>query len=557
MLWPLFSVWRSFFIYSIFFLRLNFPAAGSKLHADHCLVKLWNSFCGGSVVAKDDHILQFADNTISWACDCLIPKLYKRAVYDEIYDCVRSGKLNKILILGTPGIGKTLLHMYLMYRLVRDSAPKGNKKTATPFAPPTFVLRNKDQIEYFFSLEGGKPVVTQLSSNQPVIADYYFSDTYAVATAQARSCVVHVSSVQTHAYADYEKAVSQLQGDKPPTGLIKHMSVFTLEEALGLARMREIPKGEMIFHFDIFGGSARLLTSSFDELQSVENIEKMVSDEMDAYFEGVYSTDSLKVLVKAKYTVYWHKAINMIVNLCIRGQSQTGDALDLLRRSMFQHSVVIDGVVKHGVWASGFMKSLGGAILDESNQTIMTELRNILNKSNSAFGAVFERCAHRSIYNALSKNKSLSMSALTTVGKGQKVITTLSCKVKRKVMIRTVEDIAALADGDYGYPSIPNFPLVDAVIKPNVMLQMYAGDGCRHAARSCVASLKAVQSQMGGVKKLHQMVFVINPNNTQFGSQSRLIVNQYALKFDIIADAIVDQSPSSSNASAGKKRRLS
>ena len=43
---------------------------------------------------------------------------------------------------------------------------------------------------------------------------------------------------------------------------------------------------------------------------------------------------------------------------------------------------------------------------------------------------------------------------------------------RRKVLIRNVEDIATLRDGDYGLPTISNFPLVDAVLPSAFSLQM-------------------------------------------------------------------------------------
>jgi hypothetical protein len=43
---------------------------------------------------------------------------------------------------------------------------------------------------------------------------------------------------------------------------------------------------------------------------------------------------------------------------------------------------------------------------------------------------------------------------------------------KKRVFIRSIEDIRHLKEGDYGLLVIPNFPLVDAVIPPNIVLQM-------------------------------------------------------------------------------------
>ena len=54
-------------------------------------------------------------------------------------------------------------------------------------------------------------------------------------------------------------------------------------------------------------------------------------------------------------------------------------------------------------------------------------------------------------------------------GKGEKrKDEIIAPKPRRKVFIRTVEDISLLTPNDYGIPMIPKFPLVDAIIAPNI-----------------------------------------------------------------------------------------
>jgi hypothetical protein len=47
----------------------------------------------------------------------------------------------------------------------------------------------------------------------------------------------------------------------------------------------------------------------------------------------------------------------------------------------------------------------------------------------------------------------------------------LCLPIKRVVRIRTVSDIELLEDGDYGLPTVSNFPFVDAVMKPHYLFQ--------------------------------------------------------------------------------------
>ena len=49
-----------------------------------------------------------------------------------------------------------------------------------------------------------------------------------------------------------------------------------------------------------------------------------------------------------------------------------------------------------------------------------------------------------------------------------------------KVLIRCVNDIETLADNCYGISIFGNFMLVDAIIKPNIMLQFTVAESHGH-----------------------------------------------------------------------------
>jgi hypothetical protein len=43
---------------------------------------------------------------------------------------------------------------------------------------------------------------------------------------------------------------------------------------------------------------------------------------------------------------------------------------------------------------------------------------------------------------------------------------------KKVVALRSIDDIGVLPAGSYGLPQDPNFPLVDAIVQPDLLLQM-------------------------------------------------------------------------------------
>jgi len=54
---------------------------------------------------------------------------------------------------------------------------------------------------------------------------------------------------------------------------------------------------------------------------------------------------------------------------------------------------------------------------------------------------------------------------------------------RRKKLIRNIGDIGNIHDGDYGLPTICNFPILDAILPPNIGLQMTIGSSHRGSVR--------------------------------------------------------------------------
>ena len=175
---------------------------------DHALSKFWRAICNGEVEEKD-HCLKFKNNKISWDVELDLSILLERGGYVDIYKMLITGQYKKMLILGTPGIGKSLLQMYLMYRLVKDA--KDTQKGI-----PTFIYRNKDKKSYYFHSDGTAHIVKRLDELSEVKPDYYFSDTHTCGTADVNVCMVHATSIGNDSYEAFEKTVIGLAGQTPP-----------------------------------------------------------------------------------------------------------------------------------------------------------------------------------------------------------------------------------------------------------------------------------------------------------------------------------------------------
>ena len=104
------------------------------------------------------------------------------------------------------------------------------------------------------------------------------------------------------------------------------------------------------------------------------------------------------------------------------------------------------------------------------NEYIINKLKSVVGSSDGGFG--FEYAVHLNILGSIHPFVCIKLQADNLEARMQTA--TMQLQQKRKVLIRTVADIANLVDGDYGLPTIPNFPFVDAVIPPNMVLQMAA-----------------------------------------------------------------------------------
>jgi hypothetical protein len=96
------------------------------------------------------------------------------------------------------------------------------------------------------------------------------------------------------------------------------------------------------------------------------------------------------------------------------------------------------------------------------------------------------------------------------------------------VRLRNVEDIRNLPNQRYGLPVTSNFPLVDAIVQPNVLLQMTVSAERHKGAVDRLEDIRAGLSEKDRSK--HMMVFVVPKKNfNSFKYQDNLPIPQFVL----------------------------
>jgi hypothetical protein len=188
------------------------------------------------------------------------------------------------------------------------------------------------------------------------------------------------------------------------------------------------------------------------------------------------------------------------------------EGVEHLKRSVFQH-VYVDGTTfsktSHS-FCSNFMKYLCGRILESKNRTVQSRITELF--GDCGVGVMFEAVAFDAILKHLQDKNEYTMYNL----KPQAKVKTETLKLPgknpklRKVLIRNIEDIKHLKNGDIGVPVVGNFPLIDFVIKkPPTFLQMTIST--KHSGAE--NKLGDIQDALGNPKANHKMVFVTPHTN--------------------------------------------
>jgi hypothetical protein len=402
-------------------------------------------------------------------------KLYVRSCYISILDKILGHKTH-VLLRGTPGIGKSAFMFYLVYYLAQ--------RPCNVSICLTYLVKETSQSWYLLRKDGVVSIAASLEGNP----DYYFSDSVDIEGAgTANELTMLFASIKDKHFKTFWKVKQTQRGS---------WGIFLpLVEPDELKHM--VPAGttysdeSLQFRFNIFGGSARNCLDAGNDAPPDVETQTQIRNALESFFGPTNSAD-----------ISW--AVGVL------GQHVqkllTGDAAEQLKRSVFQHVFVDSG--SFGVTASSFctkfMKYLCGRILQTKERGVQERIVALFGECGA--GIMFEAMAFDTIIQQLQNGHVYRMLNLKT--KRWSKLTT-SATHFRKVLIRTTDDIQRLKVGDIGVPVVGNFPLVDFVIKPNILLQMTVAK--KHSG--AVNRLVDIQTKLGGKKDQHKMVFVTTAAN--------------------------------------------
>ena len=409
----------------------------------------------------------------------------------------------RVLIYGTPGIGKSFFLQRLLVYIVETA--QANKTTI-----PTvnYVRFEKKTVRDYMLLPDGSTEFFDAREHGP---DYQLSDAVDLEVTDGKLLSLEVASDKDSNYNQFQKRVEEASSN----GLKLTMPLFQFDELLQIKPPSMVVE-EAQFRFDVFGGSAR----NFINMTVDANILEFVEDTMVWYFGTG---------MKDLYPISWTNILGKISQEFQKSKSESDSFSHNLVNSMMLHKIMSG----NRIWATKFMEALAGVVMENREAEVMNELRKII--GHAGYGNLFESIGHRKLTTCPTKY------FLKTLSQSKKKKTEEKCFQGPVVLIRSVSDINKLPDGAYGLPLFSNFPLVDAIVQPDILLQ-FTTSPVTHKGSS--ASLPIIRSLLREKKQdMHKMIFVIPKDNLRsFTYQTDLPdIQQYITCADTVASAKVLQ----------------
>ena len=433
---------------------------------------LWRAILDGQV--RKEGARWSLPNEIEWLGN--IKHMYVRDSYVELADyLLTDGTDRKLgLLLGPKGIGKSTFINYLLVRIVEKARSEN-------------ALQNLSIIYYFQRLAQSQPeeirfTITGASYNsQRIQAKYFIADSLDIGTASVgEKLVLLVSSENKANYNKFRDRLEENRGD------IFRMKEWTKEEFL-VVKDPDCAIEELNFIHDVFGGRIRALRAARKQSATVD-------DDIDKLAVWMFGEE-----LKQRFPLAWNGSMRLIRKAMKEAVGKSSETQLAFQTSLF---VIIDDGEGKTRFSSTFLKLVAGTFKDQMDADLWGAITNLFGASGR--GICFEAIGHKALIGVDVQRFAKKFSP------GRKTID-LKFFGLRIVLIRSVEDIAELDNGVYALPIFENFMLVDAIVKPGIMLQ-FTISNC-HGKETDITKWEMIRNELGGNRKDHKLIFVIPVEN--------------------------------------------
>eukprot|EP01039_Chlorochromonas_danica_P007702 gene7704-8509_t len=490
----------------------------------------WVAVCRPGSVNVTLNKLKFKDEgETCWGWTKDVNELYVRKCYKQALLELEGKRM--AIVEGTPGIGKSLFIFYFMYEKVR-LAVQNHKKI------PTFVIGSPAK-KYFLHVDDQGKGVVQSPPPSEIMPDFLITDTIADSEPLFNIQYLHVSSINNENVLDVRKLMDTQKEEN-----ILYFPGFSYDEFVESDCDGSRDLVDKNFIYDVFGGNLRNLRSANKENKRYpKDIYDVVQAEMNSFFGGYEVAN-----VPESTWVNTAKALARKLQNPNEGIKMTGE----VDPSTISRSVIIhwtpceeDPNGWHDFPASKFMRHLAGHICDTTKMDALSRLRDAIGPSGAGF--VHEHDAHQFRLTYLKKEPGFKIWSLHA-----QAAKLLCLPINRVVRIRTVDDIKLLREGDYGLPTVSNFPFVDAVINGHLFQDTIAHS--HPSVAKTLEILKALNKNKSTRTTTNLIYTLSNGNFDNFkmnNSDMMKPFSQWKTRMELHADDMAGASAPS----AGKKRK--
>ena len=430
--------------------------------------RFWRALVDNGV-EKDGRLWTLADS-VPWIGG--VDTFYNRECYDEL--CLKMNSKRRFLVKGTPGIGKTMFLQRVLVDIVEKDKDEAKENNGLPRID---YVRNEEGVNITYRLQGDG---TTTVANDHNFVDFVLSDSVDVTQLRSRVLTLVVASDNKKNFKLFSKLVSEATNE----GMILFMQLCPLDELMAMNPGFCHEEGQI--RFDIFGGSARNFKAKWTgHVRCISWIEGLMS--------WYFSDED-----RQKYHDTLESALSFI---CQEFKKSSDEDYNILN-SMMRHREANGDAM----WASKFMEVLAIEIYEKRETSMYAEIEKLVGPSG--VGNLFESISHAQ----LSTSKT-GFNLIPLHRKGARGVSRVPVSFtfpEHVARLRNVEDISHLSNQSYGLPVTPNFPLVDAIVQPAVLLQMTVSEE-RH--KGAVNRLGDIRGCLQGNPAEHKMVFVVPKKN--------------------------------------------
>jgi hypothetical protein len=484
----------------------SLPAKTAYKVCEQWLTTFWNDCCGIHI-AQIGELLTLPNS--SWEKGGgPMKKLYIRSCYTTIMAEIVKESKTHVLVRGTPGIGKSAFLFYYIYYVAQMN---GDNVSICL----TYLHNEAKCTAYLLRVNG----VATVSATYVGVPDYHFSDSVDISTAgSSTKLTILFASIDEAHFKEFVKAKSSVVG-----AWDIYMPLVKFEELENMVpNQSDYDMESLQFRHDIMGGSARNCLDVGNYSEPNEETSSNISEALKLFFPHIDEAAQ-------RWAV---NTLGLHIETLL-----SSEGAEHLKRSVFQH-VYVDCTNFRKTsqsFCSNFMKYLCGRILKTKTETIQQRITKLFGDCGA--GVVFEAMAFDTILNNLQDKKEYTMRNLDNTKKTAILKLPDGNSELTKVLIRKIEDIKQLKNGDIGVPVVGNFPLIDFVIKkPPTFLQMTIST--KHSGAE--TKLTAIQKALGGQTKSHKMVFVTPHTNVMIFSRCKnMNIKQFVMCDDLTASSDV------------------